>query len=62
MMLRISKKKGRAEGHAEGHAKGHAEGDREACLRIAHSLKLRGFSDTEIAKVTQLTPQEIESL
>ena len=54
--------KGRAEGLAEGHAEGLAEGLAKGILAVARNLKQSGMSLDEIAKMTGLSPQEIENL
>jgi len=50
--------KGRAEGRAEVRAEGRAEG----ILSIARKMKQRGKSISEIAEMTDLSPDEIEKL
>ena len=52
----------RAEGLAEGRAEGLAEGRAEEKLSIARSLKHMRMSDSDIAKATGLTQEEIASL
>ena len=50
--------KGRAEGRAEGRVEGRVEG----ILSIARKMKQRGKSISEIAEMTDLSPDEIEKL
>ena len=54
--------KGHAEGLAEGRAEGRAEGERKKALDVAKRLKDRGMSATEIAELTSLSEEDINSL
>ncbi len=54
--------KGRAEGLAEGEAKGIEKGKMEGLLTAAHGMKDLGIPIENIAKVTGLTPEEIDTL
>jgi predicted transposase/invertase (TIGR01784 family) len=53
---------GLAEGLAEGKAKGRAEGKAESKIEIARNLKAESFDAALIAKITGLSPEEIEKL
>ncbi len=61
---------GRAEGLAEGRAKGKAEGlsegiaigEREKALSAARNMLARNYPVTDIAEITGLLPEEVESL
>ena len=53
---------GMAKGMAKGMAEGEAKGRQEEKLSIARSLKSLGISDTDIAKSTGLTLEEVHSL
>ncbi|MBR6319385.1 MAG: Rpn family recombination-promoting nuclease/putative transposase, partial [Prevotella sp.] len=54
--------KGHAEGLAEGRAEGRAEGERKKALDVAKRMKDRGMSATEIAELTSLSEEDINSL
>ena len=47
---------------AQGELKGRAEGRAEGILSIARKMKQRGKSISEIAEMTDLSPDEIEKL
>jgi predicted transposase/invertase (TIGR01784 family) len=50
-------------GHAKGKAEGKAEGRADAMLEVARNLKnAKTMTDKEIAKLTGLSPAEIEKL
>jgi len=53
---------GRAKGLAEGLAEGHAKGRDERSIEIARKMKAKGKSVEEIAELTDLSVEEIESL
>ena len=57
-----AREKGHAEGHAEGLAEGRKEGSKESCSEIAKKMKKKGFALDEIADMTGLSVEEIESL
>jgi predicted transposase/invertase (TIGR01784 family) len=54
--------KGRAEGRAEGRVEGRVEGRAEGILSIARKMKQKGKPVSEIAEMTDLSPDEIEKL
>ena len=54
--------KGRAEGEAKGRAEGRAEGELIKAKTIARNLKSAGLPIAEIAVVTGLSTDEIDSL
>ena len=64
--LAKGRKEGLAEGRKEGLAKGRkeglAEGQKEAKFRIARSMKEKGFQAKDIAEITGLTPDEVDTL
>ena len=51
-----------AEGKAIGEAEGRAEGRLEGRLEIARKLKDSGFSIADIARIAELSPEEIDKL
>ncbi len=51
-----------AQGELKGRAEGRAEGRVEGILSIARKMKQRGKSISEIAEMTDLSPDEIEKL
>ncbi len=53
---------GKAEGKTEGRAEGRAEGKTAKAIEIAKTMLAEGFDLAIIAKITQLTQQEIEAL
>ena len=53
---------GLTKGIAQGRAEGKAEGKTEEKIEIARNMKIEGFDSAMIAKVTGLTPDEIEQL
>ena len=55
-------REGEIKGEAKGRAEGHAEGRTEEKYSIARSLKQMGLADSDIAKATGLTQQEITAL
>ncbi len=56
------REEGRAEGREEGREKGREEGRLEANRNIARNMLAKGMSITDIAEMTSLSPEEIESL
>lgn len=54
MYRKDARKEGLAEGRAEGLAQGLAEGREKARQEIIARLKTKGFSDQEIAELTEL--------
>ena len=54
--------KGRAEGLAEGRAEGRAEGEREKALESARRMKVKGYPVEDIAEITGLDAETINSL
>lgn len=54
--------RGEARGRAEGRAEGIAEGERKTLLRLARTLKNRGYPLNEIAETTGLSPEEVDAL
>jgi predicted transposase/invertase (TIGR01784 family) len=64
--LAEGKAKGKAEGLAEGLAKGEAigieKGKKEAKIEMAESCFKAGFSIEDIAKITGLTPEEVNDI
>lgn len=65
-VITTAEKKGHAEGLAEGPEKGRSEGLAEGAARkameIATSLKAAGLPVSEIAKLTGLAPEQLQSL
>ena len=65
-VITTAEKKGHAEGLAEGLEKGRSEGLAEGAARkameIATSLKAAGLPVSEIAKLTGLAPEQLQSL
>ena len=57
-VLSTAERKGRAEGETIGIAKG----ERDEKLRNAKKMKQKGLSSEDIAEITGLTKEEIESL
>ncbi len=55
-------KKGHKTGHTEGRTEGRAEGRTEKSKEIAKNLLASDFSPTDIAKITELSIPEIESI
>jgi len=53
---------GKEAGLAEGLEKGKVEGKAEGKLEIARSMKAKGYAVGDIADITGLTAQEIETL
>ncbi len=51
-----------AKGKAIGEAEGRAEGRLEGRLEIARKLKDSGFSIADIARIAELSPEEIDKL
>ena len=51
-----------AEGEAKGKAEGRIEGRIEGRLEIARKLKDNGFSIADIARIAELSPEEMEKL
>lgn len=61
-VITTAEKKGHAEGLAEGLEKGLAEGAARKAMEIATSLKAAGLPVSEIAKLTGLAPEQLQSL
>ena len=61
-VMETAKKKSRAEGLAEGRAEGLAEGRAEGVRSTALKMKEEGFDNEMIAKITNLSVEEIEKL
>ena len=55
-------KEGLEQGRAEGREQGRAEGGKERALNSARNMLARGYEVSEIAEVTELTPEEINAL
>ena len=55
-------KEGLEQGRAEGREQGRAEGGKERALNSARKMLARGYEVSEIAEVTELTPEEINAL
>ena len=53
---------GKAEGKAKGRIEGRAEGRVEGRLEIARKLKDSGFSIADIARIAELSAEEIDKL
>ena len=54
--------RGKVEGRAEGKAEGLVEGETKKALEVARNMKHEGFDSCIIAKMTGLSPDEIERL
>ena len=61
-VMETAKKKSRAEGLAEGRAEGLAEGRAEGVRSTALKMKVEGFDNEMIARITGLSVKEIENL
>ena len=61
-VLSTARTEGHAEGHAEGLEEGRAEGREEERRENARRMKEKGFSTTDIADITGLSPEEINNL
>jgi predicted transposase/invertase (TIGR01784 family) len=55
-------KEGLEQGRAEGREQGRAEGGKERALNSARNMLARGYEVSEIAEVTELSPEEINAL
>ena len=53
---------GREEGREEGRAEGRAEGEKAKALKIARRMKDKGFSADDIADMTGLSPEDVQSI
>ncbi|MCX6698499.1 MAG: Rpn family recombination-promoting nuclease/putative transposase [Methanomicrobiales archaeon] len=62
ILQRGSIEKAKTDGLAEGRTEGHAEGLIEGRTEIIKSMKVRGISTDEIARVTGLSEDEIEKM
>ncbi len=60
--ISVAERRGEARGRAEGRAEGIAEGERKTLLRLARTLKNRGYPLNEIAETTGLSPEEVDAL
>ena len=60
--MKTAHKKGRSEGFADGEAKGRAEGRAEEKSDHARKMKSKGYALEDIAEITGLTHDEIETL
>ena len=60
--LEQGRAEGREQGRAEGREQGRAEGGKERALNSARNMLARGYEVSEIAEVTELTPEEINAL
>ena len=56
------REEGRREGHREGHREGLEEGRKDAKYEAAGKMKAKGFASADIAEITGLTTEEIESI
>ena len=56
------RKEGRREGLEEGHREGLEEGRKDAKYEAAGKMKAKGFASADIAEITGLTTEEIESI
>lgn len=61
-ILASFKATGYDEGLAKGEAKGKAEGKEEGKLEVARKMKARGYSAEQIAEMTGLDPDQIQTL
>jgi predicted transposase/invertase (TIGR01784 family) len=55
-------KEGRAEGRAEGLAEGEAKGEHNKAIESARKMKGKGYPIADIAEITGLTVEDINSL
>jgi predicted transposase/invertase (TIGR01784 family) len=53
---------GRAEGMAEGRAEGMAEGERKGRIKVAQNLLSQGKTPAEVAKLVELSEEEVRKL
>ncbi|MDR1236206.1 MAG: hypothetical protein LBJ96_04320 [Holosporaceae bacterium] len=60
--MTIAREEGKAEGRAEGRAEGKAEGALEKTRALALKMLKKGTSIEDIADLTELSIEEIESL
>ncbi len=60
--LDIGRKEGRKEGREEGRKEGREEGERNKSIQIATGMKQEGLDSALIAKLTNLSLEEIEKL
>ena len=60
--LDIGRKEGREEGRKEGRKEGREEGERNKSNQIATGMKQEGLDSALIAKLTNLSLEEIEKL
>ncbi len=60
--LDIGRKEGREEGRKEGREEGREEGERNKSIQIATGMKQEGLDSALIAKLTNLSLEEIEKL
>lgn len=65
-LIGSSRKEGRIEGLREGHIKGRKEGRKEGrietIVQVVKESNKAGFSQEDIARITHLTPKEIEDI
>ena len=57
-----AEEKGRAEGRAEGREEGLAEGEYNKAMESARKMKAKGYPIADIADITGLSVEEIDSL
>lgn len=60
--MQKARKKGLAEGRAKGLSEGIAIGEREKALSAARNMLARNYPMSDIAEITGLLPEEVESL
>lgn len=60
--LEKGRMEGRVEGRTEGHMEGHTEGERDATLKIARSMILRGIDRTIVMETTGLSEDDLQQL
>ena len=60
--IKIGWKEGEAKGRKEGRAEGRAEGERAAKLESARNMKAEHLPIDLIARITHLSPDEIDNL
>ena len=61
-VVNSAERRGREEGREEGRREGREEGRKDAKYEAAGKMKAKGFASADIAEITGLTTEEIESI
>ena len=60
--IRIGREEGRKEGREEGHKEGREEGSKQKEIQLVQSMYKNGMKIEEIAKVSELSEEEVQKI